>query len=232
MHFVRKFARKFARRQKEKERALYIRLPHVIRKQEDVAKFFTGDFKVKPLRQASRHCYVIFNTVEEKLRNLEAMKNTQVNGKRLVVEPAIIKSKDDLPKVNRKKIIIPRIKEDIKVTKTLFVSNIKCGTALQELRAAIPGCRSIKMLKPYSPKSRAAMIKMESCQVAAEYLNNLRDCPVVNGRKLRLNADTRIRVRKSNAPLKIYDGETEIPFTPSIRNSNEVLDHIVLKSDI
>lgn len=118
MRFVRKFAQKFANRQKEKERALYIRLPYVIRKQEDVAKFFTGDFKVKPLRQASRHCYVIFNTVEEKLQNLKATKNTRVNGKPLVVEPAIIKSKADLPKVNRKKIVIPKIKEDTKVTKT------------------------------------------------------------------------------------------------------------------
>ena len=37
---------------------------------------------------------------------------------------------------------------------SLFVSNIKCGTSIQELKAAIPGCLSVTMLKPYSSASR------------------------------------------------------------------------------
>lgn len=113
-----RLSKKIQQRRKEKERALYVRLPHVIRDEEDVARLFTGDFKVRLLRQSSKYCYVIFSDVEEKMKNLEAAKNTQVNGKRVVVAPADTKLKVDPQKLARKKkIVIPQVKNDIKVTK-------------------------------------------------------------------------------------------------------------------
>ena len=45
------------------------------------------------------------------------------------------------------------------------------------MKAVIPGCVSVKMLKPYSQTSKAAIVKMECTQLAAEYLTNLRDIP-------------------------------------------------------
>lgn len=113
-----RFAKKLQRARLEKERALYVRLPHVIRNQEDVAKLFTGDFKVKLLRQSSRYCYVVFPDVEEKMRNLNAAKKTMINGKRIVVSSAITKRKKEPHKIMRKKIVVPRVKEDVKVTRT------------------------------------------------------------------------------------------------------------------
>ncbi|XP_076246415.1 uncharacterized protein LOC143186622 [Calliopsis andreniformis] len=226
------FGKRLQRRQKEKERALYVRMPHVIRNQEDVAKLFTGDFKVKLLRQASRYCYVIFSDVEEKMKNLQAAKNLKINDKRVIVASAVIKPKEERKKVVKKKLVIPKIK-DTRITKTLFVSNIKCGTKLEELKAAIPGCLSIKMLKPYSQKCRGAMIKMESAQLAAEYLERTRESPVVGGHKLRINPDTRTRHRKpkSSSSLKIYDGDTEIKEIFSKNKKSAPLDHIVLQKD-
>ncbi|KOX77891.1 hypothetical protein WN51_05777 [Melipona quadrifasciata] len=204
-----KVIKKIKRRLKEKEVALYVRLPHTIRDRDDVAKLFTGNFKISLPRQSSRYCYVIFSDIEEKVKNLKAVKNTRINGKRIVVAPANTKIEKKTIIV-KKKIVIPEVKVDPKVTKHLFVSNIKCGTSIQEVKAAIPGCLSVKMLKPYSSASRAAIIKMESIQLATEYLMNTKEKPTVAGRKLRFNVDTRDRHRRHKSkPLKIYDGEPE-----------------------
>ncbi|KOC70700.1 hypothetical protein WH47_06740 [Habropoda laboriosa] len=230
---MKKLEEKRQKRQKEKERALYVRLPHTIKKEEDVAKFFTGNFKVNLLRQSSRYCYVIFSDVKEKMKNLKAAKGIQVNGKRLVVAPAV--TKVETKPINRKKIVPGKIKEDVKVTKNIFVSNIKCGTKIQDLRAAIPGCLSIKMLKPYSENSRAAIVRMESGQLAAQYLLRSVELPVVGERQLRMNPDTRERIRSRNKskPFKIYDGDGR-PCTKEIfsKRGNEALDHIVLENNM
>ncbi|XP_017767438.1 PREDICTED: uncharacterized protein LOC108556035 [Eufriesea mexicana] len=205
-----KVAKRIKRRREQKERALYVRLPHTIRSDEDVAKLFTGNFKVNRLRQSSRYCYVIFSDEKEKNRNLNAVKNTKINGKRVVVAPTVTKIEKKRTIV-RKKIVIPKVKADVKVTKNLFISNIKCGTKLQDLKATIPGCLSVKMLKPYSQTSRAAIVRMESGLAAAEYLLNAKARPVLDGRTLRINPDTRTRRRRHKSqPLKIYDGDTEI----------------------
>lgn len=226
--------KKFQARQVEKQRTLFVRLPHVIRKEQDVAKLFTGEFKVQLCRQSTRHCYVVFPTVEERLKNLEAVKDKKVNGKSVIVEPAIIKTEKIQPKLLKKKIVIPEVKEETIVTKTLFVSNIKPGTKLQDLKAAIPGSVSGKLLSATSKKTRCAMIKMESAQVAAEYLRKLRPRPIIGGKKLRFNPDTRKREKKiKRGPLKIYDGETEITDVFSnIKSNNNALDHIVLENKV
>ncbi|KAK9306948.1 hypothetical protein QLX08_002568 [Tetragonisca angustula] len=204
-----KVTKKIKRRREEKELALYVRLPYTIRDRDDVAKLFTGTFKINLPRQSSRCCYVIFSNTEEKMKNLKTIKNTRIDGKRIVVAPANTKIEKKTT-VAKKKIVMPEVKVDAKVTKHLFVSNIKCGTSIQELKAAIPGCLSVTMLKPYSSASRAALIKIESIQLATEYLMNTRERPTVAGRKLRFNIDTRDRHRRHKSkPLKIYDGEPE-----------------------
>ncbi|XP_017883837.1 uncharacterized protein LOC108627224 [Ceratina calcarata] len=200
---MKKITKRIQERQQEKKRALYVRLPHTIKDEEDVAKLFTGNFKVNLLRQSRRYCYVIFPSRREKDKNWKAVKDIKIDGKRVVVGPAITKVEKKPPTI-RKKIVIPKIKPDTKVTRHLFVSNIKCGTKRDELRAAIPGCLTIKMLEPYSEQSRAAIIKMESAQAAAEYLRKVREAPTVAGRKLRINPDTRNR-RSKCTPFKIYD---------------------------
>ena len=110
-------------RQQEKEQALYVRLPHAIKDKDDVAKLFTGNFKVNLLRQSSRYCYVIFPDVEEKMRNLTAVKNTRINGKLIVVAPANTKIERKITVV-RKKIVIPKVKKDKKINKTPFLYQI------------------------------------------------------------------------------------------------------------
>lgn len=76
---------------------------------------------------------------------------------------------------------------------------------------------------------RAAIVKMESIQLAAEYLMNVRDKPTVAGRKLRLNPDTRDRHRRHESkPLKIYDGESEIG--QEYVEWNKALGYIILKN--
>lgn len=111
-----KVAKRVKQRREEKERALYVRLPHTIRKKEDVAKLFTGDFKINLIRQSKRYCYVIFAHGKDKLDNLKAVKNTKINGKRIVVASADTKIEKRSTTV-RKKIVIPKVKQDVKVTK-------------------------------------------------------------------------------------------------------------------
>ncbi|XP_076633029.1 uncharacterized protein LOC143347601 [Colletes latitarsis] len=224
----------FHERMREKERALYVRLPHVIRNEKDVAKLFTGDFKVNLTRQASKYCYVIFADVKEKMKNLEAAKNTLINGKRVVIASAITKSKNPTENLAKKKVVLPPIEEDVKVTRTLFVSNIKCGTKLRELKEAIPGCVTAKMLKPYSQNYRGAMVKFETIQMAVEYLSQIRDPPVVRGEKLILKPDTRIKRTKqnSNTPLKIYDGESEVNKDSHEELNNKTSDYIMLEKEV
>lgn len=76
------------------------------------------------------------------------------------------------------------------------------------------------------------MIKMENAQMAAEYLLRIKDWPIVRGYKLKFKCDTRNRLRKckSDAPLKIYDGEPEENEDSNKRIKYEPLDHIVLEN--
>ncbi|XP_043258032.1 uncharacterized protein LOC122400574 [Colletes gigas] len=227
-------AKGFRERMREKKRALYVHLPHVIRDEKDVAKLFTGDFKVNLTRQASKYCYVIFADVEEKMKNLKAAKNTLINGKRVVIASAITKSKTPTQNLAKKKVVLPPVKEDDKVTRTLFVSNIKCGTKLQELKEAIPGCVTAKMLKPYSQNYRGAMVKLETIQMAVEYLSQIRDLPVVRGEKLIFKPDTRIKRTKqdSNTTLKIYDGESEVNKDSNEKLNSKTSDCFVLEKKV
>ncbi|XP_017891815.2 uncharacterized protein LOC108632030 [Ceratina calcarata] len=113
---MKKITKRIQERQQEKKRALYVRLPHTIKDEEDVAKLFTGNFKVNLLRQSRRYCYVIFPSRREKDKNWKAVKDIKIDGKRVVVGPAITKVEKKPPTI-RKKIVIPKIKPDTKVTR-------------------------------------------------------------------------------------------------------------------
>jgi len=54
---------------------------------------------------------------------------------------------------------------------------------------------------------RSAMAKMENIQIAAKYLKERSKWPILNGHKLYLKPDTRLKHKKkvSSAALKIYD---------------------------
>lgn len=212
----------------KKERSLYISLPTRIKSKEQVERLLFGDFKVTLTRQTSRHCYVLFSSVEEKLKNLKALKNKTINGKRIIVRP-VATSTEKSSKVPKKKIVLPKIQEDSKVTQTLFVANIKCGTSIQEMKEAFEGCVSAKLLKPYTQSLRSAIIKLETIQMAAEYLSRERQWPTVRGNKLILKPDTRKKhkTKKSKAENKIITErpnfhEPNISFDTSDRSDSDV----------
>lgn len=57
---------------------------------------------------------------------------------------------------------------------------------------------------------RSAIAKMESIQIAAEYLKNKYKWPVLKGHRICLKSDTRTKHKKriSTNTLKIYNGNT------------------------
>lgn len=104
---------------KRRERTLIVTLPHVIKDKKDIEHLFTGTFYVKYPRQSSRSCRVVFSSVEEKTTNYKLAKDKTVNGKRIFVKPLrAVVPKEKIKKVKRKKVVMPEIKSDIKVTQT------------------------------------------------------------------------------------------------------------------
>ncbi|CAL7942993.1 unnamed protein product [Xylocopa violacea] len=155
------------------------------------------------------------------------MKNMKIKREHVVVDVPATTAIKKKRNVTKKK-ITPKTKPNVKITKNLFISNIKCGTKTDELKAVLPGCLSAKMLKPYSQNFRAAIVRMQTFQLAAEYLEKMREPPTIAGKKLRINPDTRIRYKKNNSkPLKIYDGDPE-----TAKKETDTLDHIVLENKV
>lgn len=112
-------SQKLLRLAKRKERTLNVCLPHVIKDRKDVESLFVGDFHVKLPRQSSRSCHVVFTSVEEKIKNQKLVKNKTVNGKHIMVHALhdiVIAKKDETKKRKKKKIFMPKITSDVKVT--------------------------------------------------------------------------------------------------------------------
>lgn len=110
---------KLHRLKKRRERTLNVCLPHVIKDKKDVEDLFVGDFYVKLPRQSSRSCRVVFTSVEEKIKNQNLVKNKTVNGKRIVVHTLrdiVITQKNETKKKRKKKIFMPKIIPDVKIT--------------------------------------------------------------------------------------------------------------------
>lgn len=108
-----------SRLKKRRERTLSVHLPHVIKDKKDVECLFTGSFYVKLPRQSSRSCHVIFSSVEEKIMNYKFAKDKTINGKRIVIQPLrAVALTEKTKKIKKKKVFMPEIKPDIKVTQT------------------------------------------------------------------------------------------------------------------
>ncbi|KAL6260043.1 hypothetical protein P5V15_007583 [Pogonomyrmex californicus] len=208
---MRKF-RKLSQLKRRRERTLNVRLPYTIKDKKDVESLFEGNFYVKLPRQSSRSCHVVFPTVEEKLNNYKHAKNKTVNGKRIVIQSLhdLAFVKDTKDRKIKKKIFIPEIKPDIKITQTLFISNIANGTKVHEIRGAIPGCVRVTLLKPYNKDFRSAIVKMENIQIAAKYLKEKQRWPILKGYKICMKSDTRTKHKKTNLTnvLKLYNEDT------------------------
>lgn len=215
-------AKKLKALQKKRERSLLVRLPTTIRSKEQVAQLFSGNFEVKTRRQASRQCYVLFSSVEEKLENLKAARSKTLNGKHIVVK-CIPNTIEKSTKVPKKKIVMPKIPEESKITQALYIANVRCGTKMHELKEALEGCVSVKLLKPYTRTLRSAIVKMENMQIAAEYLAKEREWPVVRGMTLQLYPDTR-KKNKKNKSKDSKNSKRKRPVSKKLNTSSNTLD--------
>ncbi|KAG7199044.1 hypothetical protein KM043_017951 [Ampulex compressa] len=196
----------------KKDRSIYVQLPHTIHDKKQVEDLFFGNFEVRLTRQASRHCHVVFSSLDEKIRNLAAIRNKTINGKRIIAHNACApKFEKESTKV-KKKIVIPQVNTDSKITQTLFLSNIKCGTRIQEIKQALKGCTSVKLLPPYTQHLRSAIAKMESIQIAADYLTKKLEAPTIREHKLEFKCDTRVKHKKQKhnaSTSKAHQKETK-----------------------
>jgi len=109
--------RKLSQLKKRRERTLNVRLPHVIKDKKDIEYLFVGNFYIKLLRQSNKSCNVVFPTVEEKIKNYKLARDKTVNGKRIVIQSLSDLAFRTKTKI-KKKIIIPEIKPDVRVTQT------------------------------------------------------------------------------------------------------------------
>ncbi|XP_025270095.1 uncharacterized protein LOC112639643 [Camponotus floridanus] len=210
---------------KRRERTLRVHLPHVIKDRKDIECLFTGNFYVKLPRQSSRSCHVVFSSMEEKIMNYKSAKGKTINGKRIVIQPLrALEFREKTMKIKKKKVFIPEIKPDIKVTQTIFVSNVPIGIKSDEIKGALPGCVQVTLLKAYNKDFRSAMAKMESIQIAAEYLKEKHKWPVFEGHKTCLKSDTRKKHKKRSFTntLKIYNEDTieELNFDKKAQTNN------------
>lgn len=111
-------ARKLAQKVKRRERTLSVSLPHVIKDRKDVENLFLGNVRVKLPRQSSKSCHVVFPSVEEKMKNYKHAKEETVDGKRIILKtlrPLVLGKRI---KRKKKKVFMPQIKPEIKVTQT------------------------------------------------------------------------------------------------------------------
>lgn len=103
--------------EEEQSRTLYIRVPHTIKDDQEIRNLFVGDFKLKLPRQAARHCHVIFPNVEEKVKNMKALKKKLIDGKSIYVSPPKPINVEKKKKPKQKKIVVPEPTDDQKLGK-------------------------------------------------------------------------------------------------------------------
>lgn len=191
------------------ERTLYVRFSKVIRNPEEITDLFTGNFTIKLPRQSSKNCHVEFSTAKEAIKNRKALKNKTFNENPIIVRNAYEKTLSNaVVKKKAKKIKVPDIQPDVKLTLSIFVGNIKCGTKETELKEVFPGCVSVAMLKPYTNSLRSAILKMESIEIAAEYLLKKRPWPILHGNRLIIKPDNRVKHKRKLLP-RICDSKNE-----------------------
>ncbi|XP_015595156.1 uncharacterized protein LOC107267683 [Cephus cinctus] len=205
-------------------RRLYVRVPFTIKNDNQIKELFLGDVKVKLPRQSARFCHVVFPDIDQTIKNLKMIKKKTLNGKHIIAyipKPRPVDERKERNK-KRRKVTVPVPKPEPKATRSLFISNIKPGTKMHEIKEAFTGCLAVKFLKMNASKLMSAIIKMEDFQVAAQYIKKEREWPIVNGNKLYVHADTRKRKKsniKQDKPFKIYNSKPESPMKNNLNES-------------
>ena len=103
--------------EEEQSRTLYIRIPHPIKKENEVRSLFFGEFKIKIPRQSSRYCHVIFSSIEEKVKNMKALKKKEIDGRPIFACPPKPINLEKKKKKKQKKIVIPEPTDDPRIGK-------------------------------------------------------------------------------------------------------------------
>lgn len=175
------------------ERTLLVRYTRKIKDIEEVTDLFRGDFIIKLPRQPSKSFHVEFTTVKEALENKRNLKGKIVHGKTIVVRRALLNTLQGKEvKKKGKKVKIPSVEPDEKLSRTLYITNLKSSVTIEEIKDVLPGCVSVTLLKPYKNNLRSAIVKMQSIQLTAEYLLKKREWPCLHGNRLLLKAHNRI----------------------------------------
>ncbi|XP_034940005.1 uncharacterized protein [Chelonus insularis] len=182
-----------------RDKTLYVRLPHTIHNADEVQKLFPIPVEVRLLRQSSRNCHVVFSTVEEKMKNLEHVKQQVINGKRVyasLINKSYVKRK--LMKKPNKKLVIPEPSPSPKITRTLYVCNINMKSTIDDLKEAFGEVSTAAFINKEKNKhnTKEAIVKLSNGKLAAEYLKNEKEPPCLHGNKLIIKPDTR-KHRKS-----------------------------------
>ncbi|XP_035743479.1 uncharacterized protein LOC118451232 isoform X2 [Vespa mandarinia] len=202
------------------ERTLHVRYTCKIKNIEEVVDLFTGDFTVKLPRQPSKNFHVEFSTVEEALQNKRALKGKIVYGKPIVIRRAYLNTLSGKQfRRKGKKVKIPDVEPDVKFTQSIFVGNLKCFTKADEIKDILPGCVSVTLLKPYTNTLRSAIVRMESMELAAEYLLKKREWPCLHGNRLILKCDTRMK-HKNKSHARVDNAETK----GSLKNKTSIVE--------
>ncbi|KAK0182636.1 hypothetical protein PV327_000751 [Microctonus hyperodae] len=192
----------------EYNRTLYVRLPHTIHNMDEIRDLFAGDIQIKLPRQSSRHCHVIFSTVEEKMKNLKEVRKKRINDKRITACPPKAKPEIQKKKIE-KKTTMPSPKPEQKITRILYVTNINQKTTANTIKKALGSCKSVTFLDNIGKDVKQAIVRFSDPQRAVEYLKKERPWPVLDGNQLVIKPDTRKQKKKSPG-LKMWDGDVEI----------------------
>ncbi|XP_058794497.1 uncharacterized protein LOC131666117 [Phymastichus coffea] len=206
----------------EQSRTLYVRIPHTIKNVDEIKNLFFGDIKVKLPRQSSRHCHVIFSTVDEKIKNLKAVKKQLIDGKPIFISPPKPMNLEKKPK--HKKIKIPDPTAGSKTEKYIFISKIPPGVKASELREAFPGSVTVALLKGLVNGKRNAKMKMSSPQLCLHY-SKKENWPIVKEQKVSVYiankpSSSKNRKRKKVESLKKHNEKKDQKEQPIVNDSD------------
>ncbi|XP_015191359.1 PREDICTED: uncharacterized protein LOC107074438 [Polistes dominula] len=209
------------------ERTLLVRHTHKIKSINEVTDLFSGNFTIKLPRQPSKNFHVEFSNVKEALENKKNLKGKIDNGKPIIVRRALFNTLQGKEVQKKgKKVKIPSVQPDEKLSQTIFVGNLKSSVTIQEIQDVFPGCVSVTLLKPNKNNLRKAKVKMESILLAAEYLLKKREWPCLHGNRLILKPDRRMNHKKKHhkkKPSFIIDRIGLRNVIPSLGTENSVV---------
>ncbi|XP_063978507.1 uncharacterized protein LOC135163179 [Diachasmimorpha longicaudata] len=231
--------------EEERLRTLYIRLPHTIKNMDVIRDLVFGDVDIKLPRQSGRHCHVIFSSVEDKLKNMKALKTKRIDNKPIFVknpkvqDPEVKKQKQKKMK-KIKPVVVSKPKAPEKVTKICFLHKVPKSATVKGLKALFPEAKNISIL--YKQRlhdditGRTAIIKFRDLKTAAAYLNKERPMPLCKGVQLEIKCDKRRQKnkKKKTETLKIYDGdgvETEVKEKEEAKSRPEDEDEVKSESE-